>query len=322
MWPIWELSIINQIQNLGDWLEPFMHFFSTLGIEYFYLLVLPAIMWCYDVALGFRVGTILVTSSGLNNILKMVFSLPRPYWVSTEVQAHAFETSFALPSGHSQNAMSIWGRIAVDQRKRWLTILMALTILGIGFSRLYLGVHFLSDVLSGFLTGAILLFVLVRAEQPFLTWLRKFQLPTRTVVLFALSLLFIGAGFLTERITTTPLPIEWLSNAAEQGQTEAIDPYNIEGLISSAALLFGLGVGGSLFAKWGDFRITGYWWQLMLRYLVGIIGVAVLYIGLKMFSAENEFLHQSLRYLRYASIGIWVAYLAPRLFIRMKLFHD
>jgi undecaprenyl-diphosphatase len=72
------------------------------------------------------------------------------------------ETNFSFPSGHSTTAMVLFGMIAYflirnsrHRKQRILYLLLGLSIiLLVGFSRIYLGVHFLSDVLGGYLLGA------------------------------------------------------------------------------------------------------------------------------------------------------------------------
>nr|NIV34796.1 phosphatase PAP2 family protein [Anaerolineae bacterium] len=143
-----------------------MSFFSFLGVESFYLLVMPAILWSYDVALGFRVGLILLTSASLNSILKLAFGLPRPYWISRKVRPYGVASSFGFPSGHAQNAVSIWGRLAAAVRKNWAVAgAVALTGL-ISLSRLYLGVHFPLGVLAGWLIGGLILGAFLWLEKP------------------------------------------------------------------------------------------------------------------------------------------------------------
>src|SRR5210317_1943862 len=116
------IPIILWFQSLGDWLLGPMKFFSFLGTEDFYLLVLPLVYWGYDAALGLRLGLMIALTSGINTIFKFAFHLPRPYWVNTDVQALAAETSFGAPSGHAQNALTFWGTWSTYARKAWVWV--------------------------------------------------------------------------------------------------------------------------------------------------------------------------------------------------------
>ncbi len=78
-------------------------------------------------------------------------------------------TDFSFPSGHATIAVALYGylafiliRICGDRYKWPISILACLVALLIGFSRLYLGVHYLSDVLAGFLIGLTALVVGIR----------------------------------------------------------------------------------------------------------------------------------------------------------------
>jgi len=93
----------------------------------------------------------------LNNVLKLGFARPRPQVL--EWQAHALSSSF--PSGHAMSAAVVYGTVAYLaarlQQRRWarvLTMLVAaIFIVLICISRLYLGVHYPSDVIAGVLVG-------------------------------------------------------------------------------------------------------------------------------------------------------------------------
>src|SRR5690348_4678003 len=114
------IALIIAIQGMGDWLIAPMQFFSNLGTENFFFIVLPLIYWCIDSALGLRVGFILTISGILNHAVKLLFAGPRPYWVSSHVQGLWPEATFGLPSNHAQLGMSVWGVIAMHVRERWL----------------------------------------------------------------------------------------------------------------------------------------------------------------------------------------------------------
>jgi len=72
-------------QDLGNWLIAPMRALSYLGQQEFVMLLLPAIYWCWDSTLGFRLGAISMLSNGVNEILKLAFHSAGPYWINTEV---------------------------------------------------------------------------------------------------------------------------------------------------------------------------------------------------------------------------------------------
>jgi membrane-associated phospholipid phosphatase len=111
---------------------------------------------------------------------KKYISRDRP----TEVAFYP-EHNFSFPSGHATTSIALWGMLAYfgyrhldHRRQRRLTILTAgALILMIGFSRVYLGVHFLSDVLAGFLLGAmwVLLCISLMEVMSYLNARKKLQ---------------------------------------------------------------------------------------------------------------------------------------------------
>ncbi|MBV9467811.1 MAG: phosphatase PAP2 family protein, partial [Abitibacteriaceae bacterium] len=161
---VWQsgIRIIIFLQSVGHWPRPLMLFFSFLGTEYFYLLIMPALLWCVDARLGVRLGILFLLSASFNSILKLVFHAPRPFWLERKAGGFEFESSFGIPSGHAQNSMAVWGFLAAKQRvgKVWAAVIIFL----IGLSRLYLGVHFPTDVLAGWVIGGALLWAFLRYE--------------------------------------------------------------------------------------------------------------------------------------------------------------
>ena len=79
------ISIVLFVQNLGAWMISPIRFISFFGTAEFYLLIMPALYWCFDAALGLRIGIILLVSDGLNFILKVAFHTARPFWYSRQV---------------------------------------------------------------------------------------------------------------------------------------------------------------------------------------------------------------------------------------------
>ena len=314
------IGILLVFQSWGEWLIAPMKTFSFLGTEDFYILALPIIYWSFDAALGLRIGVIMLLSSGVNTVFKFAFHSPRPYWVNTEVQVYSAESSFGLPSGHAQNAIAIWGMVGTYFKKSWVWAVSIILILGISLSRLYLAVHFPLDTALGLLVGFILLIIVNRAWTPIAEWAKKQNLSKQlsTAFLGSLILLFVG-GFVAWMLRDWTLPVAWMQNAARAGG-EAPDPLSINSLIASAATLFGLLAGLAWIEKEGGYTASGTSKQRYLRYLVGLVGLAILYIGLKVvFPSGENLVGYIFRYIRYSLVGFWISGAAPFIFLKLNL---
>ncbi|WP_085831282.1 phosphatase PAP2 family protein [Collinsella vaginalis] len=153
-----------------SWLTPVMMGFTALGspvILIVLLLVIAAFApgrrpgWCCAVNL--------VLSSLLNVGLKALVQRPRPVGFRL-----IEETGFSFPSGHSMMAMAFFGLIVWliwhyerDRRQRLLLSgAFAVVIVMIGVSRIYLGVHYASDVIGGFAAALIWLAFYTRLAVP------------------------------------------------------------------------------------------------------------------------------------------------------------
>lgn len=303
-------------QDTSTWLVTIFKAITFLGNTEFYLIIMPALFWCIDATLGIRTGIMLLVGGGLNSILKFAFQWPRPFWVTSQVTNLAEGTSFGFPSGHAQNAASIWGLIGTSVRKKWFKWIVVLIIFLIGFSRIVLGVHFTHDVLVGWLVGALLLFLFLKVEKAVAEWFRANSLLIQILALIlATSLFLIPALLIVPPFNPPPVPQAWIAGAGE-----IIEPYHYEGLLTTAGSFFGLGLGVILLVRSGGFSAKGPIWQRVVRYLAGLIGVLALYLGLgSIFPDEIDLVSYALRFTRYFLIGFWIAYGAPKLFGWLKL---
>ncbi len=312
------INLIIAIQGLGAWLNAPMQLFSSLGYENFYLLILPLLYWCVDANLGLRVGVILLFSTGVNELFKFAFAGPRPYWVSAQVKPLSAETSFGVPSGHAQNAVSVWGMLAGTLKKplAWITAIALMFL--IGFSRLYLGVHFPHDVLAGWLIGAVILTLFLRLWDSISARVQKMSLLQQILLAFAISLVMaLAGGFLVSGLRNYQLPAEWLANALRAGAAPA--PVSMDGLLTSAGTLFGLLSGAAWMKQMGGYQAEGLLWKRAVRYLIGIVGLVILWQGLgAIFPRHEDLVSYMLRFFRYTLVGIWVSGGAPWLFIRFN----
>jgi undecaprenyl-diphosphatase len=103
----------------------------------------------------------------LNQALKRFYDRPRPFFKDSWV----YESNQSFPSGHSTGALVVFGLLAyllalACPRRRLLIVGgLGLLILTIGFSRIFLGAHYFSDVMGGFCVGAAWLTVCITAIQ-------------------------------------------------------------------------------------------------------------------------------------------------------------
>lgn len=318
---IWDIGITWNIffQNLGIWLKTPMEVFSFFGTETFFLLLLPALYWCMEIGIALRVGIILLLSASINDGLKMVFHGPRPYWYSTDVIAYARETSFGVPSGHAQIAFGVWGMLATSIRKGWGWLIAILVILLIGISRLYLGVHFPHDVIVGWFIGALLLWLVLHFWKPVTAWLKKMSLGKQILTSFLSSLvliLFSLIPFLWLKMTNWQLPQAWAEYAK--------DAVSLSVSLTTAGMLFGLLAGLAWFNQQGGFEASGPLWKRIVGYVLGLVGLLVLYLGLKVLFGlivpyTEAILPYILRYIRYVLVGAWISAGAPWIFVKLNL---
>ncbi len=108
-------------------------------------------------------------SAVLNQLLKGLFERPRPFFEHPLL----IETSYSFPSGHAMESFVVYGMLAyfaVLALRSWESRVgvifgAALLVVLIGFSRMYLGVHYLSDVLAGYAAGGVWLSALVTGVE-------------------------------------------------------------------------------------------------------------------------------------------------------------
>lgn len=315
------VALVVAFQALGGWLIAPMRFFTFLSSQEFLLLILPVVYWSVNPTLGARIAFTLLLTNGLNEALKLAIHSPRPYWVSAQVKAFAAEPTFGAPSGHSQTAVAIWGLVAASIRRPWAWVAAIVLILLVGFSRIYLGVHFLQDVLLGWLLGGLALWAVLQWSDRATAWLKRQTLWTQIGLAFGLSVLLLAASSAARlSLSGWTFPTEWGNTALQAGATEVPNPLSLDNSITSAGAAFGLLAGLAWITSRGGFSAQGPLKLRAARFILGVIGLLFLWYGLGLiFPRDDTLISYILRYLRYALVGVWISAGAPWVFLKLHL---
>jgi membrane-associated phospholipid phosphatase len=283
----WGLDVIRAFQSIANpALTTIMKIASFCGTEYFYMALLTGLYWCVDRRRGARIVALVLISTAFDLWLKSAVAEPRPFDFDRSVGL-AFEPTFGFPSNHAQNAVVFWGAAAALIRGPWRVVAAALPPLLIGLSRVYLGVHFPTDVIAGWAFGAAFVWLYYgfgeRIER-FLSGLRP-----------------------SLRLAATAIPVLAMVAAYRQD-------------VSMAGALFGFALGFAYLPRAVGFQVEGAVPRRVLRYAVGLVTVVVVYAVPKLIAVGLEAGGPPLvRFLRYAALGLWAGAGAPWLFMRLRL---
>ncbi|MDD3245646.1 MAG: phosphatase PAP2 family protein [Methanosarcina sp.] len=228
---------ILYLQSLGtEWFTFLMVLITSMGSSAFFASVIIVITFGIDFRKGFLLFQLLLWTGAVTEVLKGIFAFPRPDFVDSRVlnleygfpntspfsgmgadrffgfpggeALEAFRlqgiiphSMFGFPSGHVSTAIALWGGTARIFENRAIKCLAPAAILLIAFSRMYLGRHFLGDVLGGATLGLIILIVFTRfLKSPLKDDLFKkesFELVFRPRNLFFYSIMFVVPVLLT-----------------------------------------------------------------------------------------------------------------------------
>jgi membrane-associated phospholipid phosphatase len=296
----WLMAELYMIEMVQGWRVPlldlYFRFMTFLGDEEFYLVSLPAIYWLFNKQLGRRLVFLLIFSNLLVSFLKNTFRMPRPPEELRLIQ----EEGFGLPSGHAMNGFSLWGYTAwrLRQAGAWIWGAAAVVILSITVSRIYLGVHYPTDAVTGLVLGIVTLLLYIWLERKVTAWLpqvnRRLLIPG--IALLSLVLLFAHPGDEFH--------------------------YPAERAVTLAGLFLGVSLGFIAEIAQVRFLVGGPVLQKILRYLLGITLAILFWLGLRVLFGFIEVsypVESILRFVRYALTGIAITWLAPLLFVRLGL---
>ncbi len=191
------VEIIQWVQGFENaFFDFFFDAVSWFGEEYFYIVVLGFIYWAISKRFGGFVAMTLASGIAFNNVLKDLVAAPRPFDThgdSITNKRPGTATGMSFPSGHVQNSGTFFFAIALYLKKRaWLVLAIVMTILMM-ISRVYLGVHYLEDVIVGAILAVL---TAIALHALFVRFMEDEKLLLRLYI--ALALIFLPFFFILQ----------------------------------------------------------------------------------------------------------------------------
>ncbi|WP_249274258.1 phosphatase PAP2 family protein [Parachlamydia sp. AcF125] len=232
---------------------------------------------------GLRLFYILFFSSLANHALKELFLSPRPFHLDANIGIIQV-SGLGFPSGAAQTALFLGGLLCIFWKSSWKWVLALAYILLVSFSRIYLGIHFPSDILGGWLVGFGLLAIYLYARPPIERQLKRLN---------PLSL------FLLSQIVPVLLLI-WQSS------------------LRTSSVAMGIGIGVFIVHSYQLFLPSPkHTKEYVLRATVGVLGTFACYTLMSLLPISHSIFYLIPRFL---VLGLWIS-LGSHL-VCLKLFPD
>lgn len=156
------LKLLEGIRN--PFLDGFFSVITHLGEETFFIILGLVFFWCVNKKEGYYLLSIGFIGTILNQFLKLIFRIPRP-WVKDKSftiveSARAEATGYSFPSGHTQSSVGVFGAIARWEKNKAVKIISIIICILVPLSRMYLGVHTPLDVGVSVIIALVLIFAL------------------------------------------------------------------------------------------------------------------------------------------------------------------
>ena len=291
-----EVNIIEYLQKLSHPVtDTIMIGVSYLGTEMLFMVAAVLLYWCFDKKFAYKFINVYLLGVSVNEGLKNIIRRPRPFaGYPDHIRSIGERTpGFSMPSGHSQSLANISAQLSKQYRsKRAGDVLLPLGVyltIAVMFSRMFLGQHYLSDVLVGCAVGV--------------------------ASVFLFSYLFDLLGNREEWIFVAILPLTRLvaviltCTGVAQNASHIMKALGGYGVITIAYFLE---------KRYVRYEVrTNRIWKYFVRVLIGLVVTIGLKEGLKYVFPQDIVL--LIDYLRYCIIALWAGLGAPALFKLLKI---
>lgn len=274
-----QLEFLKYLQKISNtFLDTFFIAITNLGSEIFFVLAITYIYWCIDKKIGIRLIFIMMASFYVNNGLKELFHIKRPiYAEGINAVYKKSAPGYSFPSGHAQGIGTFWIYLMKKIKNNSLYIIGWSIVILVSFSRLYLRVHWPTDVIGGIFIALSIVILLDYTIEKIVKY--EIACSVKIFICIVISMILLMFNF-----NETAVKVVGLSTAALIG-------YFIEN-------------------KYIHFYEKSIFRYQIVKFIIGVfIFLALKIITKKAFSSGIMF-----DYMRYFILGLWVTLIAPALF--------
>ena len=277
--------------------DTFFSLITKLGEETIFIVVGLIFYWCVSKKQGYYLLSIGLIGTVLNQFLKLIFRIPRP-WIKdnnfTIVEsAREQATGYSFPSGHTQSAVGIFGGIARWNKNKILRIICIVLCVLVPISRMYLGVHTLADTAISTLLALVFIFALYPVIHNATNKGKTMRILLCGMTLFATAFLLFTLFF------KFPINVD-INNLAHGTETAC----------KMLGCIVGLWLAFEIDTKYIRFDTKAVWWIQILKLILGLIPLILIKSLLKqplISLLGNELLADGVRYFLIAVFAgcIW-----------------
>ncbi len=284
---------------------------SFTGESIFFIVLIAIFYIAYDKKFAKNLALTLLFSAYLNEFLKEIFKDPRPTTNIDKAEDYGYvEPSYGFPSGHSQNAIAVWGYMGYEFKDKakpsvLIPIIFSVLIFLIAISRIIIGVHDLQDIIGGLVIGIGFLLAFIYLEPRASEKFEPLSLAVKIILVIVVSVSLFVVG--TVLFPTTGLGI--VKNAPS---------YTDEGSFALVGgVILGLGVGYLLENEYIKYQPQDL--ELKQKVINLIIGLIILFVVYFAFEALKDVFNSVVyRYVRYALISFILTFVVPLVFKKIN----